>query len=209
MRKNIKMVAILLCVSGLFMGCDSSTISEEDKDTIVQALDDITKAFDNAKEASDNVDSLEEEFDKKWDTITDSIEDTEESKPEVMTVENTPMLKEILTSFDPDNEEHLQFIKDHSYEVIEFDGAIDIAEMLPNKKTRMSMLLRHGDYDPNIISGPALKVKDVGINGKALEGIGGSLGAITGKNVHVVAKIHCYNSNADYIEIGIETLTTR
>lgn len=189
MKKISKLLVVLLCVGGLLVGCDTDVISNEEKDTLVEALDDISKALDEASKSSDTIDELEE--------------------PDVLTVENSPMLAEILSSFDPSNSEHLQFIKDNWEKTVVFNGAIDAADMIEGKNTRMTMILRVGDYDENSVCGPTLKVKDIGIYGEPLKGIGGVLCANAGLNVKITGRLYEYNEKYGWIEFKLDKLESR
>lgn len=211
MKKISKLLVVLLCVGGLLVGCDTDVISNEEKDTLVEALDDIAKAFDEASKSSDAADELEKEFDDEWNNISDdsSKEDDKEEEPDVLTIENSPMLAEILSSFDPSNDEHLQFIKDNWKKTVTFNGAIDAADMIEGKNTRMSMILRVGDYDENSVSGPTLRVKDIGIHGEPLEGIGGALCANAGLNVKVTGRLYEYDEKYGWIEFKLDKLESR
>ena len=85
-------------------------------------------------------------------------------------------------------EEQKDYFESISGSVVEFDGAIDYLGFVPEKKTRVTFVLRQGDYDPDRLTGPLFIIHDIGATDESvIEAI--QAGATTSTNVRIRAEI--------------------
>lgn len=199
MKKSIKILPMLLLAGFLF----SCTTEVADFDSIKDAKQTAEKEDQEAKK--------EEQEAKKEDEVKenkpkDAFE--RQRNPDTLTFENSEELKKMLTT-SASYEEHKKFFTDNKYNIIEFDGAIDLIELIPEKKTRYSLLLRAGEYDPNTQIGPTFKVKDVGVTESSVRELFLSGNGEVGKLVKIKATIYGYDDNAGVVELKLISMTQR
>lgn len=190
MRKITNLLTVLLCM-GMFAGC-TTEVAEFDS-----VKDAITTAEKEEKEAKkDEVVPKEKDvFDRQRD-------------PDTLNFENSEELKKMLTNTLSDDE-NKKFFMDNQYNIIEFDGAIDLIELIPNKKTRYSLLLRAGDYDPNTQTGPVFQVKDVGAAEDSVKELFLTGNGEVGKQVKIKATIYGYDEKTGLVELKLISMSKR
>lgn len=88
---------------------------------------------------------------------------------------------------------------------IEFDGAIDIVRPVEGMKTRVGMLLRLGDYDPEYVDGITMQVKNIALHDPAINDIL----LRDGLNVHVKANIFGFDETRGLLNLKIIEMTER
>lgn len=184
LTKILPLIASLVLTLGLF-GCDTEVAE-----------------FDSVKDA---VETAEKE--SKEEVKTKTVEERNEN-PDIINVENNDLLKTLLANGGT-NDEYIKFFTDNQYNIIEFSGAIDAIDLIPEKKTRYSLLLRSGEYDANSITGPSFIVKDVGGNDKSIRDLFLAGKGEVGQPVNIVAKILGYDKNSDCIKLHLISISDR
>lgn len=165
--------------------------------------------FDSLKEAKQTAEQEEKEAKKEEESKPKEKDVFERQKnPDTLTFKNNEEFKNILTGTVTD-EEYNKFFTDNKYNIVEFDGAIDVIELIDGKKTRYSLLLRSGDYNPDTVTGPPFLVKDVGATDPSVKPLFLSGNGEVGKNVRVVAKIYGFDKEAGTVELKLQSLTLR
>ena len=126
-------------------------------------------------------------------TETEEAETVPETKPDttVLTVDNCPELKEILSMNADMDVKYSVFALKYKGRTIAFDGRIDYCTLHGNYKTRYDFLVSAGDYDPDHQIGPYFKFEDVNYYdlNTDLDEVG------VGINVRIVAEVVEYNSD--------------
>lgn len=192
MKKLTKIMAVLLC-TGMLFGCD----------TEVAEFDSVKDAVETAKQEEKEAVKNEEKIVPKEKTEGERLKN-----PDTFNFENNEELKRLLTTSVSD-EEYDKFFNANKYNIVEFDGAIDVIELIEGKKTRYTLLLRAGDYDPNTVIGPAFKIKDVGASDQSVRDLFLSGNGEVGKNVKIKAKIYGFDANTGLVELKLESMILR
>ncbi len=184
MRKIIICTLLVLCVAGL-VGCGSKKDVKKEPDVLTEEEQKGETAFAKAlreQAEQEEKDAKEEELNNTVLTI-----DTDEE-----------FLKNMVTNLPVEEQE--SYFKTIVGRTVEFDGAIDYMDFVPEKKTRLTFALRHGDYNPNSITGPLFIIKDVGAPDDSVrEAI--QDGAKTGTNVKIKARIEGYDNDRQSVTI--------
>ncbi|WP_344305177.1 DUF4839 domain-containing protein [Nocardioides bigeumensis] len=119
--------------------------------------------------------------------------ETESSTPvtdEVLTVENNPDLKTLLTKGEDYNLSQA-FAKNYEGRTIEFDGNVAYTAPHGNYDTRFDFLIYAGDYSETVAApGPSFQFRDVNFYDLNLQGRGSSVG--TRDNLHIVAEVGAF-----------------
>jgi len=197
MKKILSTILVLLCTGALF-GCDMDDPKVQDE--IKKVTEETQKKVDEAnKKAQDKIDDLtkENEGNVKEETVVEGP----------LTKDSNSEFANMLESADPEVLE--AFAKAFRGQEIEFDGAIDLVDFLPNKNTRIEMLMRAGDYNPDTQMGPSFKVKDIGVNDKAVRDLIANNPNLECLNVHITAKVEKYDPNTDLFFIKLVNVTVR
>lgn len=188
LTKVLPLIASLVLTFGLF-GCD----------TEVAEFESVKDAVDTAQEEAKEVEKEEPK---------EKTAGERQKNPDTLTIENNEELNRLLSNSLPD-EEYIKFFEANEYNIVEFDGAIDLIELIPNKKTRYSMVLRSGDYDANSVVGPAFRVKDVGAAESSVKDLFLSGNGEVGKNVRIKAKIYGYDEKSGAVELKLISMSLR
>lgn len=142
------------------------------------------------------------------DTSDVTIEETvKEEEKQVLTFDNDEDFKyHMTTSLDESEYDEyfnkIKWTKDGKLKDIEFDGAIVLVTPREGYDTRMEVLLMVGDYSETEVTGPSIKVKDIGIND--LNGL-----IEPGANVKVKATLQGFDSEHGWLEISINDIESR
>ncbi len=182
MKKYSMLLGLILSV-GVLVGCGTSEVSTTPTETepIVQ----------------------EEVIEPVVKTEVDRLKD-----PDYINFDNSEELKRLLTSSLSD-EEYEKFFNENKYNIIEFDGAVDLVELIPDKNTRYTMILRSGDYDEDSVNGPAMYVKDVGISDVSVRDLFRNGKMEIGLNVTISAKVMGFDIEKGYLEIKLISMKER
>ena len=91
------------------------------------------------------------------------------------------------------------FAEKYKNQTIEFDGCISFVTNHGDYKTRYDILMMGGDYvDDNTANpGPIFKFEDVNTNNLGIKELNLPSYVSSGSNVHIVAKVNEYDSDAD------------
>lgn len=190
MRKSIKFLSVIL-LAGLLFGCE----------TEVAEFDSVKDAIETAEKESKEVE--EKEVIPKEKSASDRL-----NNPDTLNIDNSERLKTLLTTT-VSKEEYYKFVEDNQYNIIEFDGAIDLIELVSGKKTRYSMILRAGEYSENSIVGPGFIVKDVGASDASVRDLfRAGLGRV-GQSVKIAAEIKGIDKGSELIELKLISISER
>lgn len=147
-------------------------------------------------------------------TIEETVKEEEEQKDEeqkeekqVLTFDNDEDFKyHMTTSLDESEYDEyfnkIKWTKDGKLKDIEFDGAIVLVTPREGYDTRMEVLLMVGDYSETEVTGPSIKVKDIGITD--LNGL-----IEPGTNVKVKATLQGFDVDHGWLEISINDIESR
>lgn len=189
MRKSIKFLSVILLACLLF-GCETEVV---EFDRVKDAIETVEK---ESKEA-------EEEAIPKEKSAADRL-----NNPDTLNIDNSERLKTLLTTT-VSKEEYYKFVEDNQYNIIEFDGAIDLIELVSGKKTRYSMILRAGEYSENSIVGPGFIVKDVGASDASVSDLfRAGLGRV-GQSVKIAAEMKGVDKGSELIELKLISISER
>lgn len=192
MKKTIKILPMLL-LAGLLFSCTTEVAD-----------------FDSVKDAKETAEQEAKEVEKEAKEQAPKQKDVFERQknPDTLTFDDSSELRNVLSN-NLSDEEYKKFFTDNQYNIIEFDGAIDLIELIPEKKTRYTLLLRAGDYDANSQTGPIFKVKDVGATDSSVKELFLTGNGEVGKQVKIKASIDGYNDKAGYVELKLISVTKR
>lgn len=190
MKKSIKILSMLLLAWFL----SSCTTEVADFDSIKDAKETAEQEQKEAKEV------------EKEETPKERTASERQKNPEDIT--NNETFKGILDG-SVTEDKYEEFFKNNTFNIVEFDGAIDLIELIPNKKTRYTLLLRSGDFDPNSQTGPTFKVKDVGAIEDSVKELFLSGNGEVGKNVKIKAAIYGYDKDTGIVELKLISMSLR
>lgn len=109
---------------------------------------------------------------------------------EVLTVDNNPDLKTLLTKGEDYNLSQ-RFSKNYEGRTIEFDGNVAYSAPHGNYDTRFDFLIYAGDYSETVAApGPSFQFRDVNFYDLNLRGRGSSVGM--GDDLHIVAEVGAF-----------------
>jgi hypothetical protein len=163
-------------------------------------------ALTEDKTPTNNGSSQTQEQSKDEESSTTTEDEPQEE--EVLTIENSPDLKRLLTGTDMDYEFWQEFYDKYKLRDIEFDG--NVASMLPLEgyKYTYSVLFLSGDYDENTAPGAPLRdtsiVTPFGWNSTTPDAVIG-----LGTNLRIRATIFDYNPKGNVFDIHIVSTTVR
>ena len=123
---------------------------------------------------------------------------TEESndavkEEEILTVDNSSELKNLLTSDDEDD--FAAFAGKNAGKTIEFDCSIDHLENHENYKTRYDFLLSAGDYNEDSQDGPTFKLEDYNVSNDAFP----DDSYAQGDSIHIIAEVEKFENSVFYL----------
>lgn len=124
---------------------------------------------------------------------TDTTEQSEEQGEEILTIENSSDLQNLLTSDDEDD--FAAFAGKYAGKTIEFDCSIDYLENHENYKTRYDFLLSAGDYSEDSQDGPTFKLEDYNVSNEAFPDDSYAIG----DSIHMVAKVGEFKNSVFYL----------
>lgn len=182
MKKLLTVLLLILCV-GVLAGC-SKPINIPDVASKVEETKDKVKEEVKLKSNNDDV-------------------------PEILTIDNCEELKNILNGTKFSSEDLKDFCKKYPFGKVEFDGAIDLVNLIPGKMSRYEMLFRAGDYDPNTAIGSSFKFRDFSRSDNGVEAMAVNGTLVKGQNIHIVAKIEAYDSYAGTLNLKLESMSAR
>lgn len=191
MKKITKFITVLLC-TGMLFGCTTEVAEFESPKDVIDTIK------EEEKQAKEEV--KEEPIEK---TLAERMND-----PDTLNYDNSPELKRLLTT-NATESEYAEFFTNNQFNIIQFDGGIDLIQLLEDKKTRYELLLRSGDYDPNTQTGPTFKVKDVGISESSVKELFLSGNGEVGKHVKIEAKIYGYDEDTGIVELKLVSMSLR
>lgn len=175
MRKMI-MVLVVIFAMGLFIGCDAEQIQK----------------------IGDELESLQE----KTEEIVDVVKDPQEDKDVVLTIDNSPDLKHILTE-SATEDEYLAFGKKYLGRIIEFDGYIADVAKYKEYKTRFNVLTYKGNAGQDNGVGPAIQLSNVANRTDVITIYG------VGTNVKIKASVGSYDKNSGLFDMTAVELKSR
>ena len=130
---------------------------------------------------------------------TEPVEETEEPVEKILTIENCPDLKTLLSLKDPFDPFVKEFATKYKGCSIEFDGNIAYLSNHGTYKTRYDILVYAGDYSETSVVGPSFQFVDVNMFDLNLIGDTDEIGMKD--NIHIVAKVGKYNENSGLFEL--------
>lgn len=133
-----------------------------------------------------------EETDVAEETI-DTSEQSEEQEEEILTIENSSDLQDLLTS--DDEEDFTAFAGKYAGKTIEFDCSIDFLENHENYNTRYDFLLSSGDYSEEGQDGPTFKLENYNVSNEAFPDDSYAVG----DSIHMVAKVEGFKNGVFYL----------
>ena len=133
-----------------------------------------------------------EETDVAEETI-DTSEQSEEQGEEILTIENSSDLQNLLTS--DDEEDFAAFAGKYAGKTIEFDCSIDFLENHENYNTRYDFLLSSGDYSEEGQDGPTFKLENYNVSNEAFPDDSYAVG----DSIHMVAKVEGFKNGVFYL----------
>lgn len=179
--KTIGIIILAVCVvvagimAVLLGGNEDQTVTEE---PIVE---------ENVEEVAES-----EGIDTSEETDDESASDIEQPE-EVLTIDNSSDLKNLLTS---DDEAVFEtFAGKYAGKTIEFDCSIDYLENHENYKTRYDFLLSYGDYNEESQDGPTFKLEDYNVSNDAFPDDSYE----KGDSIHIIAKVEEFKNSVFFL----------
>lgn len=126
----------------------------------------------------------------------------EEPKDEILTYTNEEFKYHMTTTLD--DEKYNEYFSSIEGQEVEFDGSIDMMQLLEGKNTRMELLITSGDYSETEVNGPYMKVEDIAYGPELSRDIQNQ-----GTNVKVKAKIEGYDMDRSYLILDIISIEAR
>ena len=136
---------------------------------------------------------------------TESEAPATEPELSVLTVDNCPELKEMLSNKAEIDDSYINFALRYAGRTISFDGRIDYCVNHGDYKTRFDYLVSAGDYDPDHQIGPTFKFENV-----AYYDLHTTLESVpVGINVRITAKVGKFNRNTGLFYLEPVSITGR
>ena len=136
--------------------------------------------------------------------------DEKSKEGDVLTIENTPELKRLLTDKNEDTRFWQEFWDKHKMSEIEFDGNVAFMTNTPGYQYTVDCLIEAGNYSETTAIGPPFRAPMINIHtGFKVQNSGERSTLFQGDNIHIVARLVDYNPVGQTFEIDILSTTVR